>query len=268
MKHFISLGAGVQSSTMALMAAHGELEPMPEAAIFADTQAEPASVYRWLDWLEKELPFPVHRVTAGPLRERALKLHTSAKGRVFYDIEIPLYTQSPGKESGQIRRRECSREYKLKPIERTVRRLAEVRPREKSPRAIVWLGISTDEFQRMKESSRPFIRNRWPLIELRMSRASCLAWMEAKGYPEPPRSACVFCPFRSNAEWRHLAKTDPEGFADAKDFDIELREKRPGDTEAFLHRSMMPLGEVDIRNDVDKGQLLLWQDECTGLCGV
>ena len=38
--HIISLGAGVQSSTMALMAACGEITPMPQCAIFADTQAE------------------------------------------------------------------------------------------------------------------------------------------------------------------------------------------------------------------------------------
>ena len=69
MKHYISLGAGVQSSTMALMAAAGELTPMPEAAIFADTGSEPATVYRWLDYLEKKLPFPVCRVGAGSLRE-------------------------------------------------------------------------------------------------------------------------------------------------------------------------------------------------------
>ncbi len=50
--HIISLGAGVQSSTMALMAAHGEIEPMPDAAIFADTQNEPQRVYEWLDWLD------------------------------------------------------------------------------------------------------------------------------------------------------------------------------------------------------------------------
>jgi len=35
MKHVISLGAGVQSSTMALMAAAGEITPMPDCAIFA-----------------------------------------------------------------------------------------------------------------------------------------------------------------------------------------------------------------------------------------
>jgi len=63
--HVISLGAGVQSSTMALMAAHGEIHPMPDCAVFADTQVEPQSVYRWLDWLEKQLPFPVHGSQGG-----------------------------------------------------------------------------------------------------------------------------------------------------------------------------------------------------------
>jgi 3'-phosphoadenosine 5'-phosphosulfate sulfotransferase (PAPS reductase)/FAD synthetase len=70
--HIISLGAGVQSSTMALMAAHGEITPMPAAAVFADTQAEPASVYKWLDWLERQLPFPVARVTRGSLEQDGL----------------------------------------------------------------------------------------------------------------------------------------------------------------------------------------------------
>lgn len=71
MKRFLSLGAGVQSSTLALMIAHGELEPV-EAAIFADTGWEPRKVYEWLDWLEKQLPFPVHRVQHGNLRTDTL----------------------------------------------------------------------------------------------------------------------------------------------------------------------------------------------------
>lgn len=41
----LSLGAGVQSTTMALMAAHGEIQPMPDCAIFADTGWEPKAVY-------------------------------------------------------------------------------------------------------------------------------------------------------------------------------------------------------------------------------
>ena len=49
----LSLGAGVQSSTLALMIEKGEI-PMVEAAIFADTGGEPAVVYKWLDWLSAE----------------------------------------------------------------------------------------------------------------------------------------------------------------------------------------------------------------------
>ena len=37
--NIISFGAGVQSSTMALMAAKGLIGPMPDAAIFADVQS-------------------------------------------------------------------------------------------------------------------------------------------------------------------------------------------------------------------------------------
>ena len=55
----ISLGAGVQSSTMALMAANGEL-PKPDCAIFADTGNEPKAVYTYLDFLKKILPYPIY----------------------------------------------------------------------------------------------------------------------------------------------------------------------------------------------------------------
>ena len=50
----LSLGAGVQSSTLALMIEKGEI-PMVDCAIFADVKGEPQEVYKWLDWLETEL---------------------------------------------------------------------------------------------------------------------------------------------------------------------------------------------------------------------
>lgn len=64
----LSLGAGVQSTTLALMAAHGEIGPMPDCAIFADTGWEPAAVYEHLAWLRSPnvLPFPVHIISGGP----------------------------------------------------------------------------------------------------------------------------------------------------------------------------------------------------------
>jgi 3'-phosphoadenosine 5'-phosphosulfate sulfotransferase (PAPS reductase)/FAD synthetase len=64
----ISLGAGVQSSTMALMAADGEL-PKPDCAIFADTGNEPKAVYRYLEFLKKVLPYPIYKVSKGNITE-------------------------------------------------------------------------------------------------------------------------------------------------------------------------------------------------------
>ena len=50
----LSLGAGVQSSTMALMAEEGAFGIKPDAAIFADTGWEPKPVIEHLNWLKKQ----------------------------------------------------------------------------------------------------------------------------------------------------------------------------------------------------------------------
>jgi hypothetical protein len=271
MKHYLSLGAGVQSSTVALMAARSEITPTPDGAIFADTQAEPKSVYAWLDYLETLLPFPVHRVTAGSLTKSALTPHVSKKGNTYYRTAIPFHTDDGQGNAGRITHRTCTRDYKIVPITKALRRLAEVKRGTREPVVTSWIGISLDEIQRMKPAREPWITTRWPLIERRMTRHACLEWMRAHGYPEPPRSACVYCPFRSNKEWRHLKLTDPDGFAEAVAFDREARRVRAGTnlrSTPYVHRSLKPLDKVDLRNDTDKGQLTLWNEECTGMCGV
>ena len=55
----LSLGAGVQSTTLALMIELGEV-PMVDCAIFADTMGEPKKVYEHLDWLKSKLSYPLH----------------------------------------------------------------------------------------------------------------------------------------------------------------------------------------------------------------
>ena len=67
----LSLGAGVQPTTLDLMAAHGAVGPMPDCAIFADTGWEPRAVYEHLDWLMSPnvLPFSVFIVGLGNMRD-------------------------------------------------------------------------------------------------------------------------------------------------------------------------------------------------------
>lgn len=70
-----SLGAGVQSTTFALMSAEGLL-PKLDALIFADTGWEPRAVYDHLNRLETEVlipaGIPLYRVSNGNLRDDAL----------------------------------------------------------------------------------------------------------------------------------------------------------------------------------------------------
>lgn len=269
--HYLSLGAGVQSSTLALMYAIGELEPMPKAAIFADTQAEPASVYDWLEWLKTKLPYPVYTVTNGSLEEAELQIKKNKRGNNYRKTLIPSFAKNPDGTKG-ILGRGCTRDYKINVIRRKVKELENVPRGCKTPMAIQCIGISTDEYKRMKPSRDPWWMSRFPLIEKRISRKVCLDWMESHGYPLPPRSACVFCPFHSDIEWRRLKTEEPEEFQRAVEFEKKIQKANEKDetmlSSPYLHSSLIPLDQVDFRNDVDRGQQILWDEECEGMCGV
>lgn len=280
MINVINLGAGVQSSTMALMAAKGEITPMPDCAIFADTQAEPDSVYEWLDWLEEELPFPVYRVTKGSLTDKSLtpavatsKAKNYKVGEEYMKRIIPVFGKMPNGEVVAALGRSCTADYKIRPIEKKIEEIANIKRGEKDLKVTQWIGISYDEIQRMKESRKPWTQLRYPLIELQMHRHHCKQWMKKNGYPEPPRSACYYCPFHSDEEWRRLRNEEPKYFKEAIKFDSEIRELSKKDRamkmEAYLHRSCKPLGEIDFDSDEDKGQLTWdFMAECEGMCGV
>jgi hypothetical protein len=257
----ISLGAGVQSSTMALMAARGDIGPMPDCAIFADTGWEPRGVYDWLDnWLIPWLPFPVYRVSAGNLRENAVN-GVNITGHNYQ--EIPWYG-----EKG-MGRRQCTNKYKIEPIAKLQRKLLGYESRQRIPAGSceVWVGISTDEAQRMKDARNKWQVNRWPLIEMGMSRRDCLRWLRDRQSPEPPKSSCLGCPFHTNAQWRDLRDNDPEGWVDACAVDAAIRETRR--RRQFMHRSLKPLAEVDLLTPAERGQHEFgFLQECDGICGV
>jgi hypothetical protein len=271
----ISLGAGVQSTTMALMAAHGEIGPMPDAAIFSDTGWEPKSVYDHLNWLRSPnvLPFPVHVISAGNIREDALAGGSARAGRF---ASIPWFTINPDGSRG-MGRRQCTSHYKVEPIQRKVRELLGYKKRQRIPEGLaeVWIGISTDEIQRMKDSGVGFMKNRWPLIESRVSRDQCLAWMNKMGYPTPPKSSCIGCPFHTNEMWRDIKENDPAAWADALEIDKSIRDQtgRGVKGQQFMHAQRVPMDQVDLRTRPEKsrdaGQLEFgFLQECEGMCGV
>jgi hypothetical protein len=244
-----SLGAGVQSTTMALMSLEGVL-PKVDCAIFADTGWEPARVYEHLDRLTEVLAggIPVIRVSKGNLRSDIVDpAHRYAS--------IPYFTRNPDGSEG-MGRRQCTSEYKLAPVRRKVRELLGAAPPgfRRVPKGRVceqWVGFSTDEIGRVSNHHQvSYMTTRYPLLDLGMSRKDCERWLRSRGWTSVAKSACIGCPFHGNRQWRELRDNHPAEWADAVALDAAIRKGGshglPLRGEAFLHRSRFPLDEAPI----------------------
>jgi hypothetical protein len=280
---FLSLGAGVQSSTLLLMMCRGDL-PKADHAIFADTGWEPKTVYAHLEWLKVEAAkadIPVHVVSYGDIRGDSLNawLPNDSKPIGHSFATLPFFTLWPDGKKGMLQR-QCTNRYKIHVIDRKMREILGVDTFGKCAPGSVeqYFGISADEKGRTRESNRKAIKFYYPFIwhnsssdrpyEWRrpgITRADCLNWCKANGYPTPPRSACIGCPYHSNREWREMRDTRPEDWADAVAFDKAIRHPVALEGTCYLHADRVPLDEADLDNpDPNQGML----GECEGMCGL
>lgn len=261
----ISLGAGVQSTTMLLMACHGEIMPKPQYAIFSDTGWEPKSVYEHLEWLKGEAArygIEVIVTSNGNIREDILASVNDSK-RV---ASLPFFTKDKDGNMGMVRR-QCTNEYKIQPVQKMIRQLLGYQSRQRIKEHVnLWLGISLDEVQRMKPSRETWITHLYPLIDRRMSRMDCLNWMEKQGYPLPPKSSCIGCPFHTDRMWLDIKRNDPEAWKDAVYIDKVIKNLPRFKGEAYLHRSGRPLDQVYLQED--QIEIDFFNNECEGMCGV
>ena len=269
----LSLGAGVQSTAVYLLALDGKITPI-DAAVFADTQEESDAVYRHLEWLQNLHGPAIYVRTAGKLGND-LQRGINSTGQRF--VSIPAYTAPVGvrRAIGMVQR-QCTQEYKIRVVERTIRRdILGLKPRARWPkdRPVVQLfGISTDEARRATSIQRRFKGIRtvdFPLLALGWTRGDCLRFL-ADRVPHPvPRSACVFCPFKSDAEWWLLQQTDPAGWRRAVEIDEAIREKsfaRRMKQSLYLHRSARPLAEIEF--EPKQHEFPGFALECEGGCGT
>jgi hypothetical protein len=260
----ISLGAGVQSSTMAIMAAKGDFPPV-DCGIFADTGYEPKAVYKYLKFLKKILPYPIHIVQKGNIKNDLLK----AKGTTEFSI-APFFTQETITGKKGMIRRQCTNDYKIQPLKKKIRELCNVGYKKHFPKdkyVEQWIGISKDEIQRMKPARDPYILHRHPLIEANMSRQDCINYLKKEDIPLPEKSACIMCPFHDDKYWHFMKTKRPEEFADAVELDKEIRtlSKNPN-IKNYTHKSCKPLDEVNF--NPNENQLDMFNNECEGMCGV
>ena len=286
--HILNLGAGVQSTALALLAAEGSLKQADgtvvqlDAAIFADTGEEPqddgVSVYTHLSWLASKTAhaFPtLVRSVGGRLGDHLLAGRNSTGGRF---APIPAYTLRPDGTEGRTRRH-CTREYKIDVVERAIRRdVLGLKPRQRIPkdaRVHQYIGISLDEIGRMlrarQRPAKPWTTLHYPFCEwLAWTRADCRAYLKDRVPHRVPRSACTFCPYHSNEEWQAIKARNGADWKRAVQIDEALR--LPGNVvnrnleqQLFLHRSCKPLASIDFASDSNGEREMA--GECEGMCG-
>jgi 3'-phosphoadenosine 5'-phosphosulfate sulfotransferase (PAPS reductase)/FAD synthetase len=264
MMEILSLGAGVQSTALLLLSVEGKL-PKLDYAIFADTGWEVKDVYSHLDKLEKEVAEPagikvIKAKANGNIREDMMSADIKPNGA------IPVYARKPNGKLG-FTPRQCTRHYKVRPVEREIRklmgaketasgRIPQVPKVSMSDIPNLWIGISTDEFHRAKDSPKKYIKHTFPLImEMNWSRNDCIEYIESKGFGNVVKSACVCCPFRGNNGYLEIKNNYPDEWNKLVEFDNNLRtEPKPQfvsrmNTDTYLHRSGVPLENAELIKD-------------------
>lgn len=147
-------------------------------------------------------------------------------------VNIPMYMTTE-KSRGAPLPRVCTNNFKVRVAEKWLKEqagIADVLKKDRKtkiphprPLAITAMGISMDEFQRMRSSSG----NEWqqlayPLIDLRLTRADCIDIIKQAGLPIPPKSSCWFCPYHSKAVWQEMRDNQPALFEKVMDLENQI----------------------------------------------
>lgn len=240
-----SYGGGIQSIAMLYMSFEN-LIPLFDRVVFADTGAEPQSVYECVqrdkeECRKRNIPFDVVQFD---------DLSKLDKKGVF----VPAHTVKNDTGKRGMLLRQCTQRFKVQPIRRHLRSLG-------IKKAQIALGISTDEITRKKPSNVKWLENVFPLIDADISRYDCELFLKTRGI-SAAKSACVFCPYKNNAYWSQL-KQQPEEWAKAVDFDNRLRDKREG-YKAYVHSSGIPLEKAPVEDFSLQGNL--FDNDCSGYC--
>ena len=66
-----------------------------------------------------------------------------------------------------------------------------------------------------------------------------------------------------------MKEQSPAEWDEAVEFDRQIRTGLRGvEQEAYIHRSLQPLDQVDFSSAEDRGQVNMFNMECEGMCGV
>lgn len=206
----------------------------PATLAYLDAYAIPYAAAHGIEFVTVE-----RRFVRGERKGQAEDLydHLTREGSRSLPIPVRMHdTGAPGT-------RACTDAFKIKVLSR----FAKERGATKADPAIVGLGISLDEYERMRlDSGESLQRLAYPLIDLRLTRDQCAAIITRAGLPVPPKSSCYFCPFHRPSTWARMRVEQPEQFEKAAELETLLNERRAmlGRDPVWLTRFRKPLRDA------------------------
>ena len=199
-RHLLGLSGGRDSAALAVFMR----QAYPELAIgyfFTDTGKELPEVYEFLGRLE------------GFLGKRIEYLNP--------DRDFDFWLREYGNFLPSPRTRWCTRQLKLRPLERWIKDDLNA-----GTRVVSYVAIRADEPERIgMHATHPNLEVRFPLREHGLDKAAVLDLLESSGLGLPTyyrwrsRSGCTFCFYQQKIEWVRLKREHPEAFEEAKRYE-------------------------------------------------
>lgn len=217
MQYVFSCGGGVQSTACLVLAAQGKIPYLTFVFANVGDQAESPDTIRYITEVLK--PYAAQHGIAWVDVQRLRRNGTAVDlydelHRPIRSIDIPVRMSN-----GAPGNRNCTVEFKIKPIAKWIKRNA--------PGCTLGKGISTDEPHRATPSRESDgYTSAYPLIELGISRSDCLRIVREAGLPQPPKSSCWFCPYKTTDQWITMRREKPELFASTAKLEQMLNQKR------------------------------------------
>jgi hypothetical protein len=217
MTHVFSCGGGVQSTACLVLAAQGKIPyrtfvfanvgdkaESPDTIRYITEVLKPYAAAHGIEWVDVQ-----RRRRDGSAVDLLEQLYRPIRS---IDIPVRMSNGSPGN-------RNCTVEFKIKPIAKWIKHNA--------PGCTLGKGISTDEPHRATPSreSDGYI-SAYPLIELGISRSDCLRIVREADLPQPPKSSCWFCPYKTTDQWITMRREKPDLFAATAELERMLNQKR------------------------------------------
>ena len=246
----LSCGAGMQSTALALMACENAVHRVPvhplvpvyDAVIYCDLGYEPPWVYEQVAFIQNACEangIPFHILHTG-LYEHYLQNFGERR-----TCSVPFWSIGPDGKKAKMRRN-CTIDFKITAIHKCARyellgykKYQRNRPEDLGAHEM-HIGFSAEERQRIFDSYNPLFVNRFPLVEMGLTRPDNYKYVLEVWGLDTKASACCICPFHRNYFFKYLMDYHSECYNAVLRMDRLLEEKQPKTaikSQLFISRS-------------------------------